>query len=162
LPSASMPSNERTAAIRALVEEIDRYLAEISGEGIADARNGIARARERELKITGAQEPACGWLDEALALARDGRGGNLASAIARARPSLHWIAYDYGSPEIGTRFPASHAFASLIGPDALMHVEDFDLGLFVIAPNTFYRDHHHKAPELYVPLTGPHGWRFGT
>jgi hypothetical protein len=24
-----------------------------------------------------------------------------------------------------------------------------------------YRDHCHKAPELYVPLTGPHGWRFG-
>ena len=24
-----------------------------------------------------------------------------------------------------------------------------------------YRDHRHAAPELYVPLTGPHGWRFG-
>ena len=24
-----------------------------------------------------------------------------------------------------------------------------------------YRDHCHAAPELYAPLTGPHGWRFG-
>lgn len=24
------------------------------------------------------------------------------------------------------------------------------------------RDHRHKAPELHVPLTGPHEWRFGT
>ncbi|MEZ5885412.1 MAG: hypothetical protein R3D56_00705 [Paracoccaceae bacterium] len=24
-----------------------------------------------------------------------------------------------------------------------------------------FTDHRHKAPELYVPLTGPHGWRFG-
>jgi len=23
-----------------------------------------------------------------------------------------------------------------------------------------YRDHHHAAPKLYAPLTGPHGWRF--
>ena len=26
---------------------------------------------------------------------------------------------------------------------------------------TLYRDHTHPAPELYAPITGPHGWRFG-
>jgi hypothetical protein len=25
-----------------------------------------------------------------------------------------------------------------------------------------YRDRHHPAPELYLPLTGPTRWRFGT
>jgi hypothetical protein len=39
--------------------------------------------------------------------------------------------------------------------------DDFELGLFLIAPKTLYRDHRHKAPELYVTLTGPHEWRFG-
>ncbi len=34
------------------------------------------------------------------------------------------------------------------------------MGLFVIAPHVLYRDHAHAAPELYLPLTGPHGWRF--
>jgi hypothetical protein len=35
------------------------------------------------------------------------------------------------------------------------------MGLFVIAPQVLYRDHRHRASELYAPLTGPHGWRFG-
>lgn len=39
--------------------------------------------------------------------------------------------------------------------------EDFDMGIFLVAPDTLYRDHQHAAPELYAPLTGPHGWRFG-
>ena len=42
-----------------------------------------------------------------------------------------------------------------------MHADDYELGLFLIAPHTLYRDHHHPAPELYAPLTGPHRWRFG-
>ena len=41
-------------------------------------------------------------------------------------------------------------------------LRDFELGLFLVAPRTLYRDHRHLAPELYVPLTGPHEWRFGT
>ena len=35
------------------------------------------------------------------------------------------------------------------------------LASFSSPPHVLYRDHHHAAPELYVPLTGPHGWRFG-
>jgi hypothetical protein len=50
---------------------------------------------------------------------------------------------------------------SLIGEGAAIPAEDFDLGLFLIAPHVLYRDHAHPAPELYAPLTGPHGWRFG-
>ena len=58
------------------------------------------------------------------------------------------------------RFADNHAFASIIGEGCALEAMDFDLGLFLIAPNLFYRDHHHAAPELYAPLTGPHGWRF--
>ena len=49
----------------------------------------------------------------------------------------------------------------IIGADGPIPALDFDLGLFLIAPHILYRDHHHAAPELYAPLTGPHGWRFG-
>jgi hypothetical protein len=50
----------------------------------------------------------------------------------------------------------------LIGGVGFIPVDDFELGLFLIAPKTVYRDHRHPAPELYVPLTGPHEWRFET
>ncbi|MDZ7908534.1 MAG: dimethylsulfonioproprionate lyase family protein [Gemmobacter sp.] len=58
-------------------------------------------------------------------------------------------------------FADGHAFASLLGEAAPIPAQDFDLGLFLIAPHVLYRDHAHAAPELYAPLTGPHGWRFG-
>jgi hypothetical protein len=84
-------------------------------------------------------------------------------AIEAVRPDLGWITYDaYPQEEIGARFPRAHAFATLIGGRGLIPAEDFELGLFLIAPKTLYRDHFHPAPELYVPLTGPHEWRFGT
>ncbi len=48
----------------------------------------------------------------------------------------------------------------MVGENAPVAARDFDLGLFLIAPGTLYRDHRHPAPELYAPLTGPHFWRF--
>jgi hypothetical protein len=87
----------------------------------------------------------------------------LRQAINEAKSQLRWIAYDaYPADMIGGRFPVAHAFAPLIGRDGFLPADDFELGLFLIAPRTLYRDHRHKAPELYMPLTGPHEWRFGT
>jgi hypothetical protein len=86
---------------------------------------------------------------------------SLANAIAEAQPYLHWVSYDaYPREDIGAGFADNHAFASIIGEGCPFEAVDFDLGLFIIAPRLFYRDHHHAAPELYAPLTGPHGWRF--
>ncbi len=87
---------------------------------------------------------------------------SLAAAIAAGAPLLDWITYDaYPRAEIGEAFASGHAFASLAGGGAPLAAQDYDLGLFLIAPHVLYRDHCHKAPELYAPLTGPHGWRFG-
>ncbi|MCX7288234.1 MAG: dimethylsulfonioproprionate lyase family protein [Rhodobacterales bacterium] len=87
---------------------------------------------------------------------------DLSIAIATAAPQLAWVTYDaYPRDQIGDAFAAGHAFASLMGGDAPFAADDFDLGLFLIAPHVLYRDHCHAAPELYAPLTGPHGWRFG-
>src|SRR5690606_3198319 len=85
----------------------------------------------------------------------------LANAIHTAAPHLGWITYDgYPADQIGPDFGQNHAFASLIGSAGHLPAPDFDFGLFLIAPHILYRDHHHAAPELYAPLTGPHGWRF--
>jgi hypothetical protein len=86
----------------------------------------------------------------------------LASAIGDAAGQLKWVTYDDYPPEqIGEGFAGNHAYATIKGEDAPFAAQDFDLGLFLIAPGVLYRDRAHPAPELYAPLTGPHGWRFG-
>jgi hypothetical protein len=41
-----------------------------------------------------------------------------------------------------------------------LHADDFAMGVFLIGANILYRDHHHPAPELYLPYNGPSLWRF--
>jgi hypothetical protein len=148
-------------AVTSLIAEIDRYLGRFDGPGIKDVRDGIARFANGAANNTkDPAPPACGHLDEAL-LAITG-ADPLCMAIEDISPQLHWITYDeYPREMIGSRFPRAHAFVGLIGDEGFIQAEDFQLGLFLIAPKTLYRDHFHPAPELYVPLTGPHEWRFG-
>ncbi|WP_119388883.1 dimethylsulfonioproprionate lyase family protein [Taklimakanibacter lacteus] len=148
-------------AVTRLIAEIDTYLARRDGPGIKDVRDGIARsAGEAARRTAKAAPPSCGHLDEAL-LAMAGADA-LRGAIEDIRPQLGWVTYDaYPRAKIGERFPRAHAFVTLIGGAGFIPAEDFALGLFLIAPGTLYRDHFHPAPELYVPLTGPHEWRFG-
>jgi len=75
---------------------------------------------------------------------------------------LRWMTYDAYPPDrIGPAFCGGHAFAPLIGAEgAPFPARDFDAGLFLMAPGLTYPDHRHPAPELYLPLTGPHLWRF--
>jgi hypothetical protein len=134
--------------------------------GIVEVRAALAAFQRRivpRLHRVCNTTPACGHLDEALALTRQQSGAALAEAIAAALPELNWISYDaYPAAEIGAYFPKRHAFASLANLYDPTYALDFDLGLFLIAPHTLYRDHRHKAAELYLPLTGPTRWRFGT
>lgn len=134
-------------AIAALLAQATRYLQDLPGDGPAEVLASLATCRPAvpamaPNAVTAAHLPA--------AL----RHAQLAAAVTSAAPWLAWTTYPYPDPAIGPYFPARHAFAPLAsGPDA-------ELGLFVIAPGTLYRDHAHAAPELYAPLTGPHRWRF--
>jgi hypothetical protein len=145
--------------IRNLVAEIETYLLQLNSPNIAIVLEGLKKwASGRVAPVQGCLLPICDHLDIALDAMRR---TSLASAIADARPFLSWVRYEgYSSDEIGARFADIHAFASIIGQGCALEATDFDLGLFLIAPNYFYRDHQHAAPELYAPLTGPHGWRF--
>jgi hypothetical protein len=149
------------AALRHLLDEADRYLAGLSGEGPAEVRLGLARGEPAVNPRAPAAHPLVEQhLGDALALLERTHPA-LALAIAAATPHLPWTTYDqYPAGLIGDSFPRSHAFASLVGGDAPFNARDFDFGLFLIAPHVLYRDHRHPAPELYAPLTGPHGWRF--
>lgn len=150
---------EPRQTIRHLLEEIDRYLSAFNLAGLKDVRAGLAKGpRGLPQTVQPATFPVCGQLNTAIASMAD---RSLAQAIAAALPVLKWVSYTpYPRAEIGAAFADGHAFATLIGEDAFFHADDFDLGLFIIAPNVLYRDHHHAAPELYAPLTGPHAWRF--
>jgi hypothetical protein len=162
-----MPVSTVDAARRlyALIEEIDACLAGLEPRcpEIGWCRDGLA-----SLKLTPASfalitiepvaSPEC--LGAALALARTQGSARLTDAIERARACLPWSTYQYPGHSIGPRFSRAHAFVELIGPGMPFPAPDFSLGLFLIGPRTFYRDHRHPAPELYVPLTGPTQWRF--
>ena len=148
-------------AIRNVVAEIDACLSRLSGPGVRDVRAGINRWCQGAIKATVSHSnPIFADLDMALEAMRD-TDSALAKAIADVSPHLNWVTCDfYPREEIGADFADGHAFASVIGEGCPLEATDFDLGLFVVKSNILYRDHHHAAPELYVPLTGPHGWRF--
>ena len=154
-----MQQNNPETAIRNLVAEIETYLLQLNDPHITTVLEGMKKwARGPIAPVQGRTLPVCDHLDTALQ-AMDKT--HLAKAIDDARPFLSWVSYDaYPRDEIGAHFADNHAFASIIGEGCALEAVDFDLGLFLIAPNLFYRDRHHAAPELYAPLTGPHGWRF--
>ncbi|MFZ1660937.1 MAG: dimethylsulfonioproprionate lyase family protein [Paracoccaceae bacterium] len=150
-------------SVRLLIDEADTYLATLSGPGIAEVRSGISYWRGAEWH--GIQATRNSVVDTYLPAALaplEKTHASLAKAIRQTVPHLQWITYDeYPAAEIGPDFPKSHAYATLIGEKgAPIRSNDWDMGIFLIAPNVLYRDHRHKAPELYAPLTGPHGWRF--
>ncbi len=158
---------EAPAAVLELIGAIDAYLGalEPDWDDVAGPRRELARVRSagsRGAPVGTPGGPACGHLDAALDVAAGQGAAPLAAAIRAASGALYWRTYDaYPAAQIGARFPGGHGFARLIGPGGTIHNDDFGLGLFVMAPRTFYRDHRHSAPELYAPLTGPHQWRFG-
>src|SRR5262245_5202945 len=128
------------APIFRLIEQIDHYLADLKGPGIAEVREGILRFGEGPVREgTEAASPACGHLDAALFCVNG--ADPLRRAINEARPKLRWVTYGaYPLEMIGRRFPVAHAFTSLIGGEGFLPADDFELGLFLIAPKTLYRD----------------------
>ncbi len=161
LPSVPRLATSPTASLLALFDVARDYLKTLSHPGAAEVRSGLGRCVQSGRSLHARPHPiAARWLEVALAEAARSQP-QLAMAIAAAAPHLAWVSYDgYRREEIGDRFAEGHAFASLAGSDAAFAADDFELGLFLIAPGVLYRDHCHRAPELYAPLTGPHGWRF--
>lgn len=142
------------ARIALLVAEADRYIATLPGPGVAEVRAGLAAAIPA-LPATAPNPIVEAHLSTALTAVTETHP-TLAAALEGASPHLHWITYDkYDRAKIGEAFATGHAFAPLASG------RDYELGIFLIAPHILYRDHAHAAPELYAPLTGPHGWRFG-
>lgn len=131
---------------------------------VPDPAGGAIAARWHhgaEGPVTPASHPVADrWLGPALDAATVEPA--LVAAIRAAAGALRWVTYDSYPPDrIGPAFRNGHAYALLISPQgAPFPADDFDAGLFLMAPDLHYPDHRHAAPELYLALTGPHGWRF--
>lgn len=154
-----------------LVEAIKRHLETCIDESpgvreVLNQINGLDLALEsmnHRIPVPPAHTEA---LEMALSAVPRESMGSIADAIAGARDHLHWrvdrgMFYEDPS-EIGDGYTHGNMNCELIGPNgnAFRH-PDFTMGLFFMVPQILYRDHNHPAPELYLPLTGPYGWRFG-
>jgi hypothetical protein len=160
LPLPDLPDAQ--SPVRALYLAARDYLLTLDHPGATEVRAALPANPGPERRMPACKTPIIDqWLDPALQAMDDARRP-LANAIRDAAGHLEWAPYTgYPLAEIGPGFPAGHAAASILGGDAPFAARDVDLGLFLIAPHVLYRDHYHPAPELYAPLTGPHGWRFG-
>ena len=68
--------------------------------------------------------------------------------------------YDKNS-EIGESYLLGNMNCELIGPTlGAFRSNGLRLGLFLLEENIFYKDHKHKAAELYLNLTNGTQWRF--
>lgn len=154
--------------VLSLIDAIDTYVESrpLQHRELAGIRR---RLQERLKPATVAQlspapaNPRSVDVQSAFDLARRQGAGDLIDNLTAAQSYLDWVSYDsYPIAEIGRQFPRRHLFTSLVGLVDPTWSHDFDFGLLWIAPQTLYRDHQHPAPELYLPLTGPSLWRFGT
>ena len=140
-----------------LLAAIDQYLARFDAAhaGIAKCRRGVTRlsAKADAGDAAPAGKTTAPYLPDAVALARQQGSDALMDALM-ACPA-EWETYDsYPAADIGPSFPKRHAFVSLGSMIDPAWSLDFDVGFLLIQPRTLYRDHHHAASELYVPLTG--------
>ena len=89
------------------------------------------------------------------------------NALFSAINQLKWniddgLFYETNS-EIGNDYLNGNMHTELIGPkNGVFKRDDLRLGLFLLEPKIFYKDHKHEAPELYLNLSNGTSWRFET
>ena len=103
--------------------------------------------------------PATRYIKGALTDSQKGPAAALAEAFERIEPRLAWRR----RPDRETsdpNFPNAHASTVIIGDGGIEMRDDVRIGVSLLAPNTFYPDHHHPPEEVYVVLTEG-AWRQG-
>ncbi len=148
-----------------LIGSIDRSLRAAGGEGTDIALARLAQQDLSPKSLTVPEPrilPACTYLPETIAasmLVTD----SVAAALAEIAPHLHWKQNaNYSDALLGAGYMDGYAYAEFIGPQGFFPGDDFLMGLLLLGPHRHYKDHAHKAPELYWTLTGPSLWRKGS
>ena len=157
------------AAIRSLANAVsDAYRTKADdGAGPADAlRCAAARlddvdwtARaDREAPI--AAVPALRHLPAALALVRDAGGRAAADALRSCVGVAPWGTF-YAESDWARPFLGEIACAMLVGPTGVVPTDAVAMGLFLLGPETTYREHAHGLDEVYNVLAGRAEWGLG-
>ena len=103
-------------------------------------------------------------LNEAIASISAPALSNIATSLQQAKDHLAWQEdqgkYYQSGADLGEGYRQCNLHSLLIGPGGCgFEHPDFNLGIFMLGPNTLYRDHRHAAPELYLNLSEKSGWR---
>ena len=163
-----MPEDKRTH-IYALIHAIINYL-KINEDKSAGARLALERLAAMNLcEDQIIDTPSVGTRHEEI-LSKAIRGINnpalqgIANSLKRAKKHLVWREdnnnYYQDGADVGRGYRKCNLHTLLIGPDACGYLQsDFLLGVFMLGPRTFYRDHRHAAPELYLNLFDKSEWR---
>lgn len=125
----------------------------------------LTDATRPRTEVPGKMPAHAALLVQALEAIPDHPFGGLKCALNAAKDHLNWKVDDGGfyapGDDVGAGYRQGNMHSLLLGPaNAPLYHADALLGFFLLAPHTLYRDHAHLAPELYIPLTGPSGWRF--
>ena len=156
------------AAIRSLANVVsDAYRTKADeGAGPADAlRSAAARlgdvdwtiGTDREVSV--ADVPALRHLPAALALMRDAESRAAADALRSCIGFAPWETF-YAESDWARPFLGEIACAALVGPTGIVPSDEVALGLFLLGPQTTYREHAHGLDEVYHVLAGRAEWGF--
>ena len=143
---------------------IDAFAVSLKGEGMEEVKTALARQDLSPAAAIGPSPsslPAVRFFPECVAASMFVAPG-FAAALAEIAEFLHWKQNpNYSDRVMGKGYMDNYAYAEIIGPHGFFAGDDFLLGILLLGPAQFYRDHHHPAPELYWLLTGPSEWRKG-
>ncbi|MGE3871707.1 MAG: dimethylsulfonioproprionate lyase family protein [Parvibaculaceae bacterium] len=102
-----------------------------------------------------ARLPACAYLEDALATARQGGPAlaGIADAFAALEPHLAWTRRASADHTASANFADGHANAMIVGPNGYEPRTDVWVGVSLLAPDVRYPDHHHAPEEIYLVLS---------
>lgn len=138
------------ADIHALLQTLDHghagaFLAQWPSEG----------AGYRRLSATAL--PVLRWFPAPETVA-PGPRQRIVARLHQMRGQLTWR-QTYGAEDFGTRFLDRYGWSELIGPRGPIASETLACGILLLGPDVEYPDHHHRAEELYLVLSGTASWR---
>ena len=147
----------RDEALSGFLTAVETAYAGIDHPAAGHLRQRLPGARPELSDLEPSQDaPAYRFLNTALS-ADDGL--DLAQAASQLSPHLVW--QESTRPGMPASFKGRSAFTVIAGPDGLLPVEHYRLGLFLQAPETYYPAHAHDAEELYLVLSGRAVWQAG-
>lgn len=83
-----------------------------------------------------------------------------AAPIVEVFKSVAWgLPWTTAPPgKLTCKMEGRYTFASLIGPNELIHSDTIRFGAFLVAPDTVYPSHWHAAEEIYMIVSGTARW----